>query len=198
MITYNPLKTEFTHKGFKFNQLYREGDFAIFHRIALQNSIHPHTQDMGFEVVVIKRHDGYVIGGVKLEPAETYPCSSQWGSYGWTYRDLYSAELRFSKLVKGEIKIDSVSVVEVETDEPEPVESVKVAGPGRGHPRGEHPVLVIPDGEFSTKELAESNKMDYPYTAVFIREQIAAGKIKMTRKERRNGSRKPTNLYSKI
>jgi hypothetical protein len=212
MITYKPLKTEFTHKGFRYNQLYREGDFAIFHMVAEKGTLHQKSFDCGFEVVIIKRHDGYELAGTKIEPAEVYPGTSQWGSYGWTYRDLYHAELKFQELVTGKIPVDE-NPVEIETESENELqeESGKIrqdpakttvpdtAGTPsvkhRGRPKVDRPSLLIPVGEFSTKELAEFNKVDYPIAAVFMKENPTA--IKFVRSERRNAKGKPTNLFTK-
>lgn len=189
MLTYKPLQVEFTKNGFQFNQMYREGDFAIFHKVAMENAIHQRTRDAGFEVVVISRHDGYEIGGVKVEPAEQYPGNEKWGSMGWTFTDLYSAEKRFNSLLKGELPVEDVP----STETPGTVEPPKTR-----RPRGERPVLLIPVGEFSVKELAAQNNVDYPVAFLFLKDQEVSGLVRRTRTERRAERGKPTQLFEKV
>lgn len=55
-----------------------------------------------YEVVVVQRHEAYEIGGTKVEAAETMPSTSQWGRFGFTYRDEASAKKRFDELLKRE------------------------------------------------------------------------------------------------
>lgn len=91
------LEKEFTKKGFKFTQVTRKGDVAIYKQVneKLKNS------KANYEVVQIKSHNGYEIGGSKIAAAEVYPGSTQWGLLGWTYQDLPTAEKRFKKLIRG-------------------------------------------------------------------------------------------------
>jgi hypothetical protein len=204
-ITYKPLKVDFVKKGFQFNQLYREGDIALFHKVGLKGSIHTKNFDGGFEVIVISRHKEYELGGVKIEAAECAPSDEQWGTKGWTYTNLYDAERKFKQLVSGEIKVDNTSdeEPEIESEEEETVEtvpSVKSSNPvksGRGRPRVERPILQYPDGEFSCKELAAFNKVEYPIASVVLREQEAQGLVVRTREERRAPKGPMTQLFKK-
>ena len=74
---YKPIKTEFTRKGFTFSLVKREGNKAIF-------SQKKGKKFLAYEVVIIRRHDGYTLAGTYIEPAETYPCDSEWGIFGFT------------------------------------------------------------------------------------------------------------------
>ena len=89
--------------------------------------------------------------------------------------------------------------VEKETD---PAITVSVNEPTapkrRGRQKGPRPVLTVPIGEFSTKELAEQNKVEYPIAVVFINEAIDAKTIQFSRSERRNPKGQLTNLYIAI
>ena len=91
-----PLETDFISRTFRFEQVKRINDVAIFKKTALKGPIRAHNYPAGFEVVRISRHNGYEINGTKIEPAETYPSDSQWGISGFTYRDLDKAEDRKS------------------------------------------------------------------------------------------------------
>lgn len=86
-----PIPERFTKCGFKFAQVERQGDVAIF----LKSS--PHG-GRSFEVVKIGGHDGYTIAGKYIEPAETYPSSETWGSDGFTYTTLENAKNRFASM----------------------------------------------------------------------------------------------------
>lgn len=72
---------EFRRDRFQFRQVVREVDIAIFEQRWWQ------SENVAFEVVVIRRHGGYSLGGAYVEPAEYYPSSSEWGLYGFTYTD---------------------------------------------------------------------------------------------------------------
>jgi hypothetical protein len=82
----------FKQKGFNFTQIKRIEDFAIYKKIPVNGT---HTS---YEVIIVSRHNGYELGGQKIEPAETYPSSSQWGTKGWTYTTLKDAETAFTAL----------------------------------------------------------------------------------------------------
>ena len=79
-----PLATQFRHDGFDYRQITREGDAAIFAQSR-------NGRVRAFEVIRIRRHDGFEIAGRLVEPAEYYPRSGEWGAYGWTLPDLNSA-----------------------------------------------------------------------------------------------------------
>jgi len=91
------LETEFIKKGFKYTQVTRKGNVAIYK----QENARIENSKANYEVVQIKSHNGYEIGGSKIAAAEVYPGSTQWGLLGWTHLDLPSAEKRFKKLIRG-------------------------------------------------------------------------------------------------
>lgn len=87
----------FKANGFIFTLLSRKGNIAIYKK---DKPEYP----CGFEVILIKRHDGYEIAGNKVEPSEVYPSSEQWGSLGFTYTELDKAEKKFKELLHNENK----------------------------------------------------------------------------------------------
>ena len=89
---YKTIPTSFKKKGFVYNQLKREGKKAIFQQTRMGSTI------SNYEVVKIGRHNGYVMGGVTIEPAETYPGSSLWGITGWTCTSIDEAMKRYEGL----------------------------------------------------------------------------------------------------
>jgi hypothetical protein len=81
-------------KGFKYTQIKRDGSKAIF----LQERDDKDSVLKKYEVIVIKTHDGYEIGGNKIPPSEIYPSSTQWGTLGWTFDSLHDAETKYKSL----------------------------------------------------------------------------------------------------
>lgn len=184
---YKPLETNFTLKGFRHTQLKREGDIAIFHKVAMEGPIHPKAFDAGFEVAVISRHDGYEIAGNHFPPAEIYPSNEQWGTRGWSFQDLMHAEIKFEDLLGRGVPV----VVE-----PEEASKPKRQG-GRGRTHVDHPPLKLPEKEFSVKDLAEFNGTTYALAFVFVKEQVKEGTLAPTRSERRAERGKATQLFDK-
>jgi hypothetical protein len=72
-------------------QIAREGDAAIFE----QRWTGCAEPSVCFEVVRVKRRDGFHIGGRFVGPAEVYPNSEAWGLHGFTFTDRDAA---FAKL----------------------------------------------------------------------------------------------------
>ena len=83
---------------------------------------------------------------------------------------------------------DPVDITEPETSD-EPV---------KPHTPSVKKELILFDGEFSVKELAEKNGVQYPIASVFLKEQEASGLVKRTREERRNPKGPMTQLFSKV
>ncbi len=94
------LKKQFIKKKIKYTQVKREGNVAIYSQ-ELDNVDVPKKR---YEVVIIKSHNGYELGGAKIAAAEIYPGSSQWGVFGWTYLTLPEAEKRYKAVLKKEGK----------------------------------------------------------------------------------------------
>ncbi len=92
MTEYKTIPTQFKKKGFTYTQLKREGKRAIFQQTRPDSSLN------NYEVVKIGRHNGYVMGGMNIEPAETYPGSSLWGITAWTCSSLDAAMTRYDAL----------------------------------------------------------------------------------------------------
>ena len=89
---YKTIPAQFKKKGFTYTQLKREGKRAIFQQTREGSSLN------NYEVVKIGKHNGYLMGGVMIEPAETYPGSSLWGITGWTCCSIDEALKRFEAL----------------------------------------------------------------------------------------------------
>ena len=89
---YKTIPTQFKKKGFVYTQLKREGKRAIFQQTRAGSAVN------NYEVVKIGRHNGYVMGGMNIEPAETYPGSSLWGITAWTCSSIDAAMTRYEAL----------------------------------------------------------------------------------------------------
>lgn len=85
------VSTDFSENQFRFKQVFREGDLAIYEK--RQGKLSP-----CFEVVAIRRHDGYEIAGNKVPPSEIYPSSENWGTHGFTCPTIEAAHKKISKL----------------------------------------------------------------------------------------------------
>ena len=96
------LRKEFTSCGFIFKQVVRENDVAIYSKKQVK-----HT-GVSYEVIRISKHNGYKLGGNFIEPAETYPCNSMWGTSGFTCTSIESAERKYAELKAG---TDSSAIV---------------------------------------------------------------------------------------
>ena len=88
------LEDSFTSRGFKFSLVKREGDVAIYKKQLDE----PDSEAHNYEVIAIKRHNGYEIAGVKMPPAEMYPSDSQWGDWAYTCMSREDADKRFNQL----------------------------------------------------------------------------------------------------
>jgi hypothetical protein len=93
-VTHKPIPAQFHKKGFVYTQLKREGARAIFQQTRAGSSLN------NYEVVKIGRHNGYIMGGIAIAPAETYPGSSLWGITGWTCTSIDAAMQRYETLDK--------------------------------------------------------------------------------------------------
>jgi hypothetical protein len=86
-----PLPTRFRRDGFEYRQIAREKDTAIYEQTWNGCS----DPSVCYEVIRIRRRDGFQIGGRFVQPAEVYPNSDAWGVDGFTLTDRDAA---FAKL----------------------------------------------------------------------------------------------------
>jgi hypothetical protein len=92
-MNHKPLKKEFYRKTFTYKLLKREENKAIYEQCR-------DGKLMAYEVIIIRRHNGYTLAESYIEPAETYPSDSEWGVFGWTFQknDLQAAEKKYNLL----------------------------------------------------------------------------------------------------
>jgi hypothetical protein len=84
---YRPLPKEFRRDGFSYRQIAREGDAAIYE----QTWNGCRNPSVSYEVIRIRRRQGFQIGGRFVEPSEVYPKSEAWGVDGFTFTDRNAA-----------------------------------------------------------------------------------------------------------
>jgi hypothetical protein len=89
--SYNPLPTGFQRDGFNYRQIARERDAAIYEQRWSGFS----NASVCYEVIRIRRREGFQIDGRFVEPAEVYPNSEAWGVDGFT---LTNKDAAFAKL----------------------------------------------------------------------------------------------------
>ena len=75
---YKILAKEIKKWGFTFTQVSREGDIACYRQTVAG------SPQENFEVIRIRRHDGYMIAGNEILPSEIYPSNEKWGDDGFT------------------------------------------------------------------------------------------------------------------
>jgi hypothetical protein len=89
--SYRLLPTQFRRNGFCYEQIAREGDAAIYK----QTWNGCRNPSVSYEVIGIRRREGFQIGARFVEPAEVYPNAEAWGVDGFTLTDKDAA---FAKL----------------------------------------------------------------------------------------------------
>jgi len=89
--SYKLLPTRFRRDGFDYRQIAREGDAAIYEQTWSGCS----DASVCYEVIRIRRRDGFQINGRFVEPAEIYPKADAWGVDGFT---LTGKDAAFAKL----------------------------------------------------------------------------------------------------
>jgi hypothetical protein len=90
--SYKPLSTQFRRDGFDYRQIARETDAAIYQQTWSGGGS---NRSIAYEVIRIRRREGFQIDGRFVEPAEVYPNSDGWGADGFTFTDKDAA---FAKL----------------------------------------------------------------------------------------------------
>jgi hypothetical protein len=85
------LATRFRRDGFNYRQIARDGDAAIYEQTWSGCS----DPSVCYELVRIRRREGFEIDGRFVEPAEIYPKADAWGVDGFT---LTAKDAAFAKL----------------------------------------------------------------------------------------------------
>jgi hypothetical protein len=93
---FKPLPREFRGDGFQYRQIAREGDAAIYE----QERTGCAEPSRCYEVIRIRRREGFQIGGRFVEAAQVYPKSEAWGSDGFTLPDKNSALAKLREICR--------------------------------------------------------------------------------------------------
>jgi hypothetical protein len=91
---YKPLPKEFRRDDFTYRLIARERDVAIYEQIWNGNE-----DSAAFEVIRIRKREGFQIGVRFVKAAEVYPNSESWGLSGWTYTDNESAVHKLREII---------------------------------------------------------------------------------------------------
>jgi hypothetical protein len=92
---YKQLPIRFRKDGFNYRQIMRDGKAAIYAQ-TWNGCCNP---SIAYEVIRIRKREGFQIGGRFVEPAEVYPNSEAWGVDGWTLADGESAFRKLREVV---------------------------------------------------------------------------------------------------
>lgn len=92
------LQTEFESAGFKYKQIHREKNYAIYERKYIDSLSDPH-----YEAIKILSHNGMEIAGKKIPASEYYPSSNSWGTSGYTCVSRKAAYDRIDRMIKEDI-----------------------------------------------------------------------------------------------
>jgi len=90
-----PLPIRFRRDGFQYRQIAREEDAAIYEQTWSGCS----NPSACYEVIRIRRREGFQIGARFVEPAEVYPNSQAWSVDGFTLTDKDAAFAKLRELV---------------------------------------------------------------------------------------------------
>ena len=91
---YRPLPARFRHNGFDYRQIARKGNAAIYE----QRWTGCAEPSVCYEVIRIRRRDGFQISEKFIEPYEVYPNSDAWGVDGFTFTDRNKAWDKFFEI----------------------------------------------------------------------------------------------------
>ena len=91
---YRPLPIRFRRGGFNYRQIARERDAAIYEQ-TWSGCAEP---SVCYEIIRIRRRDGFQINGRFVEPAEIYPNSGAWGVDGFTLTDKEAAFVKLKEV----------------------------------------------------------------------------------------------------
>jgi hypothetical protein len=100
---YKRLPIRFRKDGFNYRQIARDGNAAIYEQ-TWNGCANP---SISYEVIHIRRREGFHIGGRFVEPAEVYPKSEAWGVDGFTLADKDAAFAKLRQLASASSEVGS-------------------------------------------------------------------------------------------
>lgn len=165
-------------------------------KVALYSVTNKRGQLAGYEVfmVTIVEAGTPLPGGGQVEESyERYPSANQFGRIAWAPSSLAQAEKIYAGLLEGKkpceltTEDNSKDCDEDTNDEPKAKREKKPL-----------PTLTIPVMEFTIKELAEQNKVEYPIAFQTVKLWETENKVKFVREERRAAKGKPSKIFAKV
>jgi hypothetical protein len=91
---YKPLPIRFRKDGFNYRQIMRDGSAAMYEQTWNGCS----NPSISYEVIHIRKREGFQIGARLVEAAEVYPNSEAWGLDGFTLTDRDAAFAKLQEL----------------------------------------------------------------------------------------------------
>lgn len=138
------------------------------------------------------------------EDTENYPSCGQFGKIAWSY------QLRLKNAAFAKFKeLQQSGTITTTGDDVDENSDHSVIATGNSVETAENQkyldmfaqnkikILNIPAVEFSTNELADFNKVQYPIAFLFLKYALAKSMIRYVRDERRNAKGKATKIYTK-
>lgn len=147
-----------------------------------------------FIVTIVEAGTPLPGGGQVEESYERYPSANQFGRIAWAPASLSQAERIYNGLLEGKKPCD----LEVETNSSKDTDSDTNDEPKAKREKKPLPTLTIPVMEFTIKELAEQNKVEYPIAFQTVKLWEGENKVKFVREERRATKGKASKIYAKV
>lgn len=92
--SHRPLPMRFRIDGFDLKQIARVADIAVYQQTRTEC---PNFR--AYEIVHIRKRDGFWIEKRFVEPAEYYPRSDEWGAHGFTQTNKEAAFVKMRELI---------------------------------------------------------------------------------------------------
>ena len=86
------LRKEFKQNSFILKQIYRDGNYAIYHKTK------PNTSINHFEAIKILKEEEREMGGIKIEAHEIYPSALHFGNTAFACMTYENALARIKKM----------------------------------------------------------------------------------------------------
>lgn len=128
------------------------------------------------------------------EDFEEYPGATKFGRSAACCKTMAHAMGRLEEWKKNADLIVEASDEEEKDEVSEYDPTVK----RRGRPRKARPAFVLPTGNFSVQQLADSNSTTYINAYLFVKAQLLTGKVKFEFEKRNPNSPRATKYYSEV
>ena len=187
----------FSNNPLTYTQLKRSDKAAVYMR-----SRDGKPYDYETFLIKVKPKGTRIFQQVLEDDKECYPSCSQWGRVAWTFSSPGLAIHRFNELNAIAENKELITVGDTEEEPTEPSKEQVISQPENNSENDDKPYkgpdLIIPVGEFSTKQLAAHNNVQYPIAFLFRKDAERKGKIKFSRKQKADGRGKPTDIFVAI